>query len=429
MKSRPYVLPGIFLALNSVGEMPAQDRPNRFYLTSPLSMSAGYDDNFVVNSRAEDDTVFNLASPTFTWFRSTHRTRFSADYQAEFEFFNLNPSLNAWNHSATLRESYRINSRLSFDAGNAFLSTSDASRRLADSRFLLPRGRFLQNSFFSGLQYRVDYRTKLFFRFDNAITKMALTGPRARRFDQMANAGTVTIDHTLNRQHSITGSYAYLHVRQLDRTESEVDAYQPAHSLNAGYMYSLNSGLIIRATGGVVHGREVAYTAGGAVEKRLGGLWVMAGYQRYLSFFGGFAPSGGLAAGNIEFANGLAPSSVFQTVSLRVRGNLTRRIGVDIHGQRGHSNIADWRVKSTVAQSRLDYKLSERLAVFARAEYYGQNAGQFIDSPLARRRYVGGIEIILSRPPEPEDSLRRRGKIPVESAEPPAEPPLTPEEI
>ena len=422
------VLLGIVPALLAEVAGWAQQRPNGWYLTSPLSFSEGYDDNFVVNSRALSDTVVILMAPSVAWFKSTHRTTLSLDYQAEFEFFSRHRDLNAWNHSATLRYSYRINSRMSADAGDSFLSTSDASRRLADSQFLLPRGRFQQNSFFAGLKYRLDHRTVLVFRFDNAITTMALSGSLAGQFNQMTNAGTVTLDHTVSRHHSVTGSYAYLRVRPFDRGSSAGYSYQAVHSVNAGYMYTVNPGLLFRVTGGVVRGREFAYTAGGAVEKQLGGLWVMAGFQRYLSFFGGLAPTGGAASGTVPFANGLLPDSVFEAASLRARGQLTQRVGLAFNGQMGRASFGGRGVRSLIGQSRLDYKLSERFIVFARAEYYGQNVSQFLESPLSRRSYLGGLEIVLSRPPEPEDTLRRRGKAPVESVDPQAEEPRAPEE-
>jgi hypothetical protein len=428
MRNRLLFLLGAVLALSSVAAGQPEHRANGFYLTSPLSLSSGYDDNFLVNSRALDDTVSILTAPTLSWMKTTHRTAFSVDYEPEFEIFARHPGLNAWNHSSILRFDHRLSSRLTVDAGDSFLSTDDASRRLADSQFLLPRGRFQQNSFFAGLKYRLDQRTKLFFRFDNAITTMALSGPQANRFDQMTNAGTVTLDHTVNRHHAVTGSYAYLHVRPLDKGGSAGYSYQAVHSLNGGYMYTVNPGLLLRVAGGVVRGREFAYTAGGAVEKQLGGLWMMAGYQRYLSFFGGLTPSGGAPGGTVPFANGLLPNSLFQAVSVRVRGKLTKRVGLEFNGQRGRATFGERGVRSLIAQSRLDYRLSERLIVFARAEYYGQNVSQFSDSPLSRRRYFGGLEIVLSRPPEPEDAPGRRGRIPAASAEPPAEEPRAPEE-
>ena len=431
MTNKLLFLLGAVLAFSSVATGQPEHRANGFYLTSPLSLSSGYDDNFLVNSRALDDTVSILTAPTLSWMKTTHRTDFSLDYEPEFEIFSRHQDLNAWNHASTMRFGHRLSSRLTAEAGDSFLSTNDASRRLGDSQFLLPRGRFEQNSFFGGLKYRLGPRTKLFFRYDNAFTTMALTGPQANRFDLMTNAGTMTVDHTVNRHHSVTGSYAYLHVRPLDRDLAGVSAYQPVHSLNGGYMYTVNPGLLFRVAGGAIRGREFSYTAGGAVEKQLGGLWVMAGYQRYLSFFGGFAPSGGGVGGTVPFANGLLPNSVFQAVSVRVRGKLTKRVGVDFNGQRGRTSLGDRSFRGLIAQSRLDYKLSDRFIVFARVEYYGQNINQFSGTPLSRRRYFGGLEIVLSRPPESEETAGRRGKIPAESAEPvqpPAEEPRAPEE-
>jgi hypothetical protein len=238
----------------------------------------------------------------------------------------------------------------------------------------------------------------------------------------MTNAGMLTLDHTASRHHSVTGSYAYLHVRPLDKDGTAAYSYQAVHSLNAGYMYTVNPGLIYRVSGGVVRGREFAYTGGGAVEKQLGNLWIMAGYQRYLSFFGGLTPSGGPAGGTVPFANGLLANSLFQAVSLRVRGKLTNRVGVDFNGQRGRASFGDRGIRSLIAQSRLDYKVSERLIVFARAEYYGQNVSQFSESPLSRRRYFGGLEIVLSRPPQREEARSRRVKLLAESAETAEEP-------
>jgi hypothetical protein len=389
----------------------AQERPNGVYLTSPLSLGSGYDSSFVVGSRAQSDTVVILTGPTFSWLKTTHRTRVSADYEPEFEIFSRYRDLNAWDHSATMRYSYQVDSRTSLDAGDSYLSTADASRSLADSQFLLPRGRFQQNSFFVGLKYRFGHRTQLFFRFDNAITTMTLEGAHARAIDQMTNAGTVTLDHTIDRHHSVTGSYAYLRVRPLDPNGPAGYSNQGVHALNAGYMYTVNPGLNFRAAGGVIRGSAFAYTGGGAVEKQLGGLWLMAGYQRYLSFFGGFAPIAGPSGGAAPFANGTQPNSLFQAASLRLRGQLTRRAGLALNGQRGSGSIGNRSVRTLIAQSRVDYKLSERLSVFASAEYYGQNVGQFSETPLSRRRYFGGLEIVLSRPPDLGNTPRPRGNV------------------
>jgi hypothetical protein len=417
-------VPALFVSVAGL----AQDRPNGVYLTSPLGLSAGYDQGFIANSQALSDTVVLLASPTFAWFGNTHRSSFSVNYQAEFEMFSRYQNLNAWNHSATMRYSYRIGHRLSFDAGDSFLSTTDASSRLADSQFLLPYGRFQQNSLFAGLKYRFSPRTQLFFLFNNAFTTMALPAPLTNQFNLMTNAGTATLDHTFTKHHSVTGSYAYVRVRPFDGNVAAGASYPAVQTLNAGYMYTVNPGLLLRAAGGVVRGPALAYTAGGAVEKQWGGMWMMAGFQRYLSFFGGFAPGVGPASGADPFAGGLQPNSVFEAASLRIRGKLTKRLGLDFKGQVGRASVANRGVRSLIGQARVDYKLNGRLTVFARADYYGQNISEFSSSPLSRSRCAGGLEITLSRPPETEEASRRRRLAPNAAAPPQAEGFQAPEE-
>jgi len=192
MKNALLFLSGIVLALNSL--VPAWgQRSDGFQLTSPLSLSAGYDQNFAAGSQTLSDTVTLLTLPTLSLTRNTHRTSFSVDYEPEFELFSQHQDLNAWNHAATLRLTHRIDGRLTLEAGDSFLSTMDASRRLVDSLPLLPRGRFRQNVLYTGLGYRLDGRTKLSFRFDTATVTMALPGAFAGKLDQLSGAGTVML--------------------------------------------------------------------------------------------------------------------------------------------------------------------------------------------------------------------------------------------
>jgi len=399
MRSVLLILPGIVLALYSVVPACAQP-PSGFQLTSPLSLSAGYDESFAVGSQTLDDTVTLLTLPTLSWTRRTNQTNLSIDYEPEFELFSQHQDLNAWNHSATLRLTHRINGRLTFEAGDSFLSTMDPSRRLVDSLPLLPRGRFRQNVLYTGLAYRLDRRTKLSFRFDTAVVTMALPGAFAGKLDQMSGAGTVTLERTVNRHHSLSGTYSYLLVRPLNAGPSE--STTGVHNLNLGYIYTVNPGLILRFSGGVIRGQQSNFIGEAAVEKRLSGLWVAAGFQRYLSFFGGLAPTGAVPAGGIPFANGLAPSDVYQVASIRAWGKLTKRLGLEGSALRALNGVnpQNQAVKSLIGQLRLDYKLNERLTLFTSAAFYGQNVNDFSPLPLSRRRYFGGLEISLSRPRE-----------------------------
>src|SRR5579863_1655868 len=285
MMSRLSILPGVVLVINSLGLLQAQ-RSDGFQFTSPLSLSAGYDSNFIAGSQVLDDTVTLLTGPTLTWSRSTHTTNFDVGYEPEFEIFSQHPDLNAWNHSAIMHFSHRVNARLTFDAGDSFLSTMDPIRQLEESLLLLPRGLFRQNLLYAGMSYRLDRRTTLHFRFNNAITTVDLPQAAAGLLNQSSLAGTVSVDRTLDRHHFVTGSYSYLYIVPF-QTAVRVNGfefYQPLHNLDAGYTYRPKPGLIFRLSGGVVRGLQSAYTAGGTVEKRLGGVWVTGGYQRYLSF-------------------------------------------------------------------------------------------------------------------------------------------------
>jgi hypothetical protein len=399
MRKTLLILPAIVLALHSVDPARAQ-QPGGFQLTSPLSLSAGYDETFAAGSQTLSDTVTLLTMPTFSWTKNTHRTNFSIDYEPEFEIFSQHQDLNAWNHAATLRVSHRINGRLTLEAGDSFLSTMDPSRRLVDSLPLLPRGRFRQNVLYTGLNYRLDRQTTLRFRFDTATVTMALPGAFAGKLDQMSGAGTVTLERTVNRHHALSGSYSYLLVRPLNAGPSA--SVSGVQNFDLGYIYTVNPGLIFRLSGGMIRGQQSNFTGTAAVEKRLGGLWVAGGFERYLSFFGGLAPTGAAPAGGIRLANGLAPNDVYQVASFRVWGKLTKRLGLEGSALRGLNGVnpQNRAIKSIIGQFRLDYKLSERLTLFTQVSLYSQNVNNFSQLPFSRGRYFGGLEMALSRPRE-----------------------------
>ena len=394
----------------------AQVRPNGFYLTSPLSLSSGYEDNFLLNSRVFDGSASLLTSPTFAWIKNTHRTMVSVDYQAEFEMFARDADLNAWNHAGNLHLHHQITARLSLDAADSYLSTMDPTRRLINSLLLLPRGRYQENGFYARLGYRLDHRTVLSVRFDNAVTTMGLPGELAGRLDRVGFAGTVTVDRTLTRRHALSGSYAYLFVHPLQVGPSAINS--GVHNVNLGYVYTVNPGLTVRVSGGVTRAVQSSFTGAAAVDKKVGGVWLSAGYQRYLAFFGGLGPVGA-PLGPIPFAAGLAPNSVYQVASLRAWGKVTNRFGLEGNVQRALNGVTPENrgIKSVILQLRLEYKLSDRLTVFTRTEFYGQNISEFSTFPLSRRRYFGGLEIALSRPPIPAEDAHRKKPLPAGSSQ------------
>lgn len=398
----------VCLALGFAASCAGQERPNGFYLTTPLGISSGYDSQFLAGNRTLDDDITILEGPTVSWYRSTHRSLFMIDYQPEGEMFANHSYLDGWNHASTMRFSYQLNSRWSFDAGNSFLSTIDSSRQLQNSLLLLPVGRFTQNTFYGQFRYRLDSATRLTFRVDNAVTTMELPAPTTGRLDEVTTAGTATIDRSITTRQTLSGNYSFLHVSPLH--PELAGSATNVHLFIAGYAYQVTPTVLIRATAGGVAGSESAFNGSAAVEKQLGGLWLAAGYQRYIGFFGGFNPVGGPTAGQIPFANGLTPNSVYQVFSFRAAGQLTRRVGIEAIGQKALNgkNDAGVGVHSLIGQLRVSYKLNRRFALFARAEHYGQNINEFSGLPLDRNRYVAGLEIMLSEPPVTEKRDRRR---------------------
>jgi len=416
MKHALLALSGAVAAAFLVIPAHAQERPNGFFLTSPLGLSSGYDDNFVAGSRALDDAITLLTTPTFAWFTSTHQSMFSVDYQAEFEIFSKYQDQDAWNHAANLHFRHQFTSRLSIDGANSYLSTMDPTRRLVNSLLLLPRGRYQENDFYTRLAYRLTRQTVLSARFDNVVTTMDLPGDLSGRLDRTGFSGTLAVDHTFNSHNTLSGSYAYLYVHPLESGPEDINT--GAHNVALGYIYTVNPGLNIRASGGVTKSVQSAFTGSVAVDKKVGEVWLSAGYQRYLSFFGGLGPS--LApVTTVPFEAGLTPNSIYQVVALRAWGHITKKFGMEGNVQRALNGVTldNQGIKSVILQLRLDYKISDRVTAFTRTEFYGQNISEFQNFPMSRRRYFAGLEFTLSRAPElTADPHRHKPPVPEENS-------------
>jgi hypothetical protein len=404
------------LSLLAVTSLSAQvEKKEGFHFTSPLSLSAGRDNRFLAGESVWDDTVFLLLGPTTSIVKASQRTEFSLSYQPEFELFQENSNLNAWNHTAGFRLSSKITPRLRLDMGDSFLTTRDPSRRLGNSSLVLPRSLFQENAFYTGLDYELSPKTTLGFRFDNTVT--LFNSPDAVRtgfFDQMGYAGTVTLSRRLTSQQKLTGTYSYLTLRLLNRENdptlpaiSGVSA--PTHYLTLGYDVTLNRNLLLRLAGGTIHANGFSYMASAEIEKRLGPIWIDAGYHRTISFFGGLGSPGLGPSPELQFSDGLLVGNIYQMASFGVRGNLTNRLGLDLHvrGSKTSSGQPGSAIKSLIGSVRMDYKLSDRMVLFSTAEVYGQKSTEQIGVPLSRSRFFGGLEIIVSRSNGSRESRRR----------------------
>jgi hypothetical protein len=277
------------------------------------------------------------------------------------------------------------------------------------------------------MRYRINTATKLTFRIDNAVTTMDLKGALKNRLDEVGTAGTVTLDRVLTSRQTFSADYSFLHVDPLNRQTG--GGSTNVNLLILSYAYQINPTLLVRGAAGGFAGSEAAFNGSVAVEKQWREMWFAAGYQRYLGFFGGLDTLRG-PSDLIQFAGGVNSTSVYQVFSLRASGQLSRRVGMEAAAQKAFSSIdaRGLRVRSLIGQIRLSYKLNRRFALFALAEHFGQNVNQFSDQPLNRNRYMGGVEMVLSKPPEREGARDRRGSASKDPVEPKQDDRQSPEE-
>ncbi len=396
----------------------AQDRLSGFFWTSPVELSEVYDSGFVSEAHRYNDYDTILAGPTLAWLRTTHRTEFSIDYQPEFEMFARYGNLDSWNHSSTMRFTHRLDARWSLVAGNSLIVSSDPTRALGNSLVLLPRGRYVQDSLYLGTAYRLNGATKLTFRYDGAVNTMQLPAPITGELDHAANAASVTLDRSLTSTQGLSATYSFLHFTPFNEQIS--GAPTNVQIVNGTYTWNVGEYTVLRAAGGYVGGPQNAVTWGLTAERSFGRLWTAAGYQRYVGFFGGLNPATGPQAADVAFAEGIAPSSVYQVISFRAKGHVWGNFWMEAAAQRATDTGNDFArgINSKIGTLRVDYKLTHRVSIFARADYYGQNINRFIDSPFSERRFSLGVAVNVDRRYRPADySARRRAH-----AEEPKEP-------
>ena len=403
----------------------AQEHPEGFFLTSPLEIGAGYDSKFTTGPSQITDTVSIVTGPTMSWIGTTHRTEFFLDYTPEFEIFSHNPDLDSWNQRATMRMTHRINARWSVNAGDSYMDTTDSNRALVNSLLLLPYGRYRENTLYTELAYRLDHATRIKFRFDNTVDTVSLTGPFEGRLDYVTAAGSATIDRTLTPSQTLEGNYSFIHAMPLH--PSVAGSPSDVNLIGVTWTDEINRALLLRASGGFVESAQPAATGTIEVEKAFGGLWTAAAFQRYVGFVGSLTPVGGTVE-QVPFANALTPSAVYEVVSLRAWGQLSRHTSIEAAGQKALNgvNIDGIAVRSLIGRLRVTYQLNDRLAFFGELDHYGQNFNQFSGLPLSENRFFVGTQITLSRPPERENLRMRNGKAPQDSRQgivaPPDEP-------
>ena len=399
----------IFLTVLIAGAVPAHaGESSGFFLTTPITLSAGRDTNFLLGNRQLADNVFLLVPSEMSLLSLGRRAELSFSYQPEFELFMRNHEQDAWNHQAAFRLNYRITPRLTLGGGDAFLLTKDPSRQLPENPVLLPRGSYRENRAYINLDYRLSALTNLDFRFDNTNTNMAFSEfSKASEFREAGKGATVSISRLLNPRQSVAASYSLLKSNVSGLGLPSLNGTLPVSLGNFSliYNYRVRHDLLLGFSGGVLHGTSGAYTLSGHIEKRLGSYWLKAGYQRYLSSFGQPGASDQDSAG-ARFQGGLLPSSLVQVVLFGLRGNVSDRTGIEVgvRASRTSFALADRDRKNLFGHLGLDYRLTDRLTAFLNLESYLQS--QSHTEGIGRNRFFGGIRVLLSD--SPRESLGAR---------------------
>jgi hypothetical protein len=263
----------------------------------------------------------------------------------------------------------------------------------------------------------------LTFRFDGAVNTMQLPEPLTRQLDHASNAGSVTLDRSLTSAQTVSVTYSFLHFTPFNPEISGNPTN--VQIVNGVYTYNFSDDFVLRAAGGYVGGPQNAVTGGVTAEKTFGQLWTAVGYQRYVGFFGGLNPVIGPQASEPQFAGGVSPNSVYQVFSFRAKGQVWKKFWLEAGGQKATTSATDVTkgIHSLIGNLRMDYRLSDRVSLFARADYYGQDVNRFVNSPLSERRFYIGIDVNVAHYYRPAANTVKH-RAPVEETQPlPAEQP------
>lgn len=402
-------LVGAALLLLSSAAGWAQEGAPRLYKSSPLNFQAGFDSGLPVGNRRVSDTTFLLTMPTMTLMKVTPRGDFSVFYLPEFELFATATELNSWNHNAGIRWDYSMTPRFSFSMSDTFISTSDNGRRF-DSSFLLPRGGYRENGLYTSLNYDLTSRTRMKLRYENTFVDFESQDLEpALFFSRMGNTVGLTVDHHFTPERKLSVSYSYLRAKSFDDFDSAglpIAPITPTHYAGATYSFNPAHSVLIELTGGYVHNLQNSYVVGALVEKRYSRVVIAGGFSRYLTFLGSPASSGIIASAGIATGRALPPNSISNTVSARIRGNLTERWAVESTFLASETGGGTQTLRSAMGGVRVNYKISDHLMIFGSVDVYRQSANPLMPVSIARHRSFGGIEYTFS--PTPDEIARQK---------------------
>lgn len=441
MRIRTFILAALLSGspLNAQrGDLPVdeEDRigePEGFFFT-PSRISGGRDAGFLAGQIELEDRILDVMPAGVGFLNLTPRSEFFFAYEPEFEFFEKHDSLNSWNHAVGFRFDYDATRRWRFSTGGSFISTQDLTRRLG-SLIVLPRGDARQSAAFLRFSYQLSRRTTLDLGFENSTSKTPFPGQALPFLDQMVNAGRVTLTRSFGRDHSVGVIYSYAKPDLLEDVGfRSAILTNPLHTAELAYSYGPPD-FLLRFSGGVTYSDyelrdDLSYAFSGGFQKRIARMEISAGYSRRQAYLGSLLLTEGRIP--VAAAPGLnqLPTALTQTADFTVRGRLARHFGMEATIVGSEIELEDptrsrlditalfdpvrgfrLDIRSVRGRVRLDYQLASRVVVFASAEMWDQNLNQLLGVPISRQRYMGGIQILLSGPTEPEYMAPRAARL------------------
>ncbi len=390
---------------------------------APMQVGVGYDNNFIVDRtnlneklfilslppsvhpgapdvrpKPLDDQVLTFSPPKLAFQNDGRRHELILSYVPEAELFRTNRDQNAWNHEASVNFMYDFSRRIQVSAGDTYRSSKDPARTLQNVFLLLPRSRFQDNSARAAVDFQTSAVTGFRLRYDNTRSTFGQTDPfQARILDNTGRGLSFAVTRMLAPNHRVRLTYSYFKVAPINRTRTNDDAVdvprafeRPLRGVTLEYRVRRNPSTIFEFTGGAtVIDTGLNYVFQATADKRYGGFWFGGGFSRTLSFSPGSPRA---------FANGASAAGFYDMFSFRMRGQATRSIAIriDARGSRDSSARLAQASKSFLGALRIDHRLTDRTVAYAGLQSFLQNRNDYVRTPLARTRFMMGIEFSLS---------------------------------
>jgi hypothetical protein len=391
-----------------------------FALTSPLEVSVGEDNGFLIDRTTNNDRLFYLSlpasvqrstplyapkqysdqvfllnMPTLSFLGDSPRRELAFNYKPEFEIFRANGDQNSINHNFSAGFAYLLNRRTEIFAGDSYVSTNDPSRTMQVVSLLLPRSRYKENSLRASLSHALTEKTRFEVQFDDTTTYFSRFDPyQIRVLDTKTTGGAFVLSQQIGRTQRLRFGYSSLVTRPIDHQgtadpvvdSDRVGMGKPVHTELISYQKTFGRTAIADFSAGAIQGETGnSYLWSASADRRFGDIVVGGGFARTLVF---------LSGGRQFLAAGLQGADIYETATVRVRGKLSPRTTIlfNVTASRDESELVVKRSKSLMGRLRLSYQLTDRTAMFTNVETYRQNKNDFVNSPLIRNRLFFGLE-------------------------------------